>query len=106
MPIFSSLCDGHRIAFGPNGRQIGPVIRGNEIGWLELTRPPEYMDLLFSGTSALKDCQFEPSGRILACSWGTGVGFCDAADLRPLDGLPVGTPGLIRFELRFPAMRG
>jgi hypothetical protein len=47
--IFNSVCDGHRIAFSPDGSRVGPVIRGNDIGWLELTRSAEFIDELLSG---------------------------------------------------------
>jgi WD40 repeat protein len=99
--IFSSLCDGHQIAFSPDGRRIGPVIRGDEIGWLELTRSAEFVEEVIQNGVPVIDCQFSPDSRIIGTRWGTSVGFHDAAGFHPSGALPLKKQTLaFRFDPR------
>ncbi|HWN97259.1 MAG TPA: serine/threonine-protein kinase [Methylomirabilota bacterium] len=87
--IFSSLCDGQRIAFSPDGGRVGPVIRGDEIGWLELTRSAEFVEQVIQSGVPVIDCQFSSDSRLLGTRWGTSVGFHAAAGLHPSGSLPL-----------------
>jgi WD40 repeat protein len=81
--IFSSFSDGQRVAFSPERRRIGPVIRGDEIGWLELARSAELVDEAI-GTAPMTSAQFTPDGRVLGFAWRSTVGFVDPAGARVL----------------------
>jgi WD40 repeat protein len=87
--IFKSISDGQRIAFSPDGRRVGPVIRGDDLGWLELARSAEFADEVVASGVPMDSCQFTPDSRILAVGWKTSVGFFDHASLRPLGSLPL-----------------
>jgi WD40 repeat protein len=81
--IFSSFCDGQRIAFSPDRRRIGPVIRGDDIGWLALARSEELVDEAIGG-APVTSAQFTPDNRVLGIAWRTMVGFVDPAAARIL----------------------
>jgi eukaryotic-like serine/threonine-protein kinase len=98
-PIFSSLCDGHRVRFSPDGQRLGPVVRGGTIGWLELARPAEFIEASLAG-STIRECEFSVDGRILGGGWSDLVAFCNATDLKPLERLPVKRPTSFRFDPR------
>jgi WD40 repeat protein len=87
--IFSSFSDGGRIAFSRDGRRIGPVIRGDEIGWLEPARSTECVDEAVVIGTPVEECQFSPDSRIIGFGWRNAGGFFDAATLRPIGSLPL-----------------
>jgi WD40 repeat protein len=60
------------------------VIRGGDIGWLEVTRSAEFVDESLSGGVPITRCQFGPEGRFVAAGWRNTVGFLDPVHLRPL----------------------
>jgi len=100
-PIFNSLCDGHRIEFSPDDQRLGPAIRGDEIGWLELARSAEFIEAdIATGSAQVKECQFSPDGRIVGGGWSSSVVFYDAANLQALNRLPVRRPAAFRFDPR------
>ena len=97
--IFSSLCDSHQIAFSRDGRRVGPVIRGDEIGWLELTRSAEFVETVIQSDVPVIDCQFSPDSRVLGARWRTeSVGFHETAGLHTSGSL---SPRQQIFAFRF-----
>lgn len=95
--IFSSLSDGQRIAFTTGGR-VGPVLRGDSIGWLEVVRPAEFVDEQAVGNFAVASCQFGVDGNMVGVGWKTQVGFFDPSGFRPLGSLSARHP-LMAFRL-------
>lgn len=105
-PIFSSLCDGHRVGFSLDGQRLGPVIRGGAMGWLELARPAEFVEGPLAGSMTIRQCEFSPDGRIVGGGWADLVGFANAVNLGTLERLPVKRPTAFRFDPRGTAIFG
>lgn len=103
--IFSAPSDGHRIAFSPDRHRIGPVIRGDDIGWLELARSAELVDEVVGGAAPVAGGQFTSDGRVLGVNWRTTVGFFDSTGTRTLgSSRPAQRVTAFRFDPRGDAL--
>jgi WD40 repeat protein len=118
-----SPCTSHRIGFNSEGTRLGPVYRGGEPGWLELTRPSEFYEFSVGDTSMdLIGCQFTHDSRIIAIGNKTNVVLSRIAGARTLQNLSgwrisafcfdprgemvlgAGTPGLFRWPAEWPRL--
>ena len=93
--VFFAPLDSPRLVFQEDSDRLGTVIRGHEIGHLELTHPNEFQDIKVSRSSQeIEECGFSPDGSFLAAGFagqirllGTEQGFA-LTDL-PVERLPV-----------------
>ena len=77
--VFAFPCDTHRIGFQRGGARVGPVLRGSELGWLDIERPSQFRELTTGSTDVeLTACRFSPDGSWVACGTATDVVFCEA----------------------------
>ncbi len=77
---FEARCDGNVITFDPSERRLGPVFRGDEIGWFEMREPAEFRHVTVAATRLEFDaCHYSPDGKTVAVGNATSVAFCDAA---------------------------
>jgi eukaryotic-like serine/threonine-protein kinase len=77
--IFHSQCDAHQIRFDASGSHLGSVQRGDNVGWLDLSRSSEFQEMVVGGSSVdVERCEFSPDGRIVA------AGYPGQIDLRRL----------------------
>jgi WD40 repeat protein len=79
---FEAPGDARLASFAAEGRRFGPVFRGNEPGWLEITEPAEFKQFTVGSTEReFLICRFTPDSRlVVALGAADGVSFVDFID--------------------------
>jgi WD40 repeat protein len=96
--ILHTQCDGHRMAFDPEAQRLGTVRRGDELGWLDLTRSSEFQEFAVQSNSDVELCAFSPDSRVVAGGYAGRIELRRVVDGRGLARLNVEQLPICAFD--------
>jgi len=97
--VFHSQCEGHRLGFDAEGLRLATIRRGDELGWLDLSRSSEFQEFIaIYANTDLEQCAFSPDGRVVASGYAGQIDLRRVADGRGTVKLPVERLPIFAFD--------
>ncbi len=97
--VFESACDSRRLWFDEDGVRLGTGQRGEQLGWLDLSRCSEYQELILTRTSTeVERCEFNSNGTLMAAGYPGTIDLRRMPDAQRLATLPVGGLPIFAFD--------